>query len=149
VAFGPRAEDVARVAFALWTPPIVNSPTLFSKGISYFTNEYGYSFDTLCQVALNWHPETGTALANKMLEWYQRTNAAVKPGYTAQQLVDIMNANGGENSVDGRAAAVKAIALDPATTAQLELTGIYTTGVVATHSFPSDPVEVFFTFLPG
>ena len=36
-----------------------------------------------------------------------------------------------------------------ATTAQLDQLGAYTTGVVATRSFPSDPVEVYFTYLPG
>ena len=143
VAFGPRAEEVARVAFALWTPPIVNSPTLFSKGISFYSNEFGYSFDFLCQVALQYWPESGAATA-------ARLKASI-PGaaFTTQQLIDIMASNGGVDTVAGRAAAVKAVALDPATTAQLELAGVPSRGVVATHSFPSDPVEVYFTYLPG
>ena len=140
VGFGPRVEEVARVAFALWTPAIYNSPTLFSKGISFYTNEFGYSFDTLCLVALQYHPETGLALANKL------KGSILASSYSAQQLVDIMVANGGATSDAGRAAAVKAIALDAATTAQLELMGVTTKGVVATLNFDT---EIYFGLLPG
>jgi Bacterial Ig domain/RTX calcium-binding nonapeptide repeat (4 copies) len=140
VCFGPRAEDVARVAFALWTPAIYGSPTLFSKGISFYDNEFGYSFDTLCQVALQYHAETGMALANKL-------KASVPAiGFSANDLVVIMNNNGGAESVSGRAAAVKAVALDAATTQQLELTGVTTRGVIASHNFDTD---IYFSLLPG
>ena len=140
VGFGPRVEEVARVAFALWSPAIYASHTLFSKGLSFYTNEFGYSFDTLCQVALQYHPEAGLALATKLVG-----NA---PGttLTAAGLLTLMNANGGGDSATGRAAAVKAVALDAATTNQLDLTGVTSKGVVATFNFDSD---VYFGPLPG
>jgi Bacterial Ig domain/Putative Ig domain/RTX calcium-binding nonapeptide repeat (4 copies) len=140
VCFGPRAEDVARVAFALWTPAIYSSATLFSKGISFYDNEFGYSFDFLCQVALQYHPETGAALAAKL-----KTSIPAS-SLSAQQLVDLMAANGGITSDTGRAAAVKAVALDAATTQQLELLGVTSKGVVATLNFDA---EIYFGLLPG
>ena len=133
VAFGSRAEDVARVAFALWTPAIYASHTLFSKGISFYDNEFNYSFDFLCQVALQYHPETGAALAAKLKASIPASS------YTEAQLLAIINTS-------GSAAAVKAVALDPATTQQLELTGVTTKGVVATLNFDA---EVYFGLLPG
>ena len=140
VGFGPRVEEVARVAFALWSPAIYASHTLFSKGLSFYTNEFGYSFDTLCQVALQYHPEVGLALATKLVG-----NA---PGttLTAAGLLTLMNANGGGDSATGRAAAVKAVALDAATSNQLDVMGVMTKGVVATLNFDA---EVYFGPLPG
>ena len=140
VGFGPRVEDVARVAFALWTPAIYNSPTLFSKGISFYTNQFGNSFDTLCLVALQYHPETGLGLANKL------KGSIPASSYSAQQLVDIMVANGGATSDAGRAAAVKAVALEAATNQQLELMGVTSKGVEATLNFDT---EIYFGLLPG
>ena len=140
VSFGPRAEDVARVAFALWTPAIYSSATLFSKGVSFYDNQFNYSFDFLCEVALQYHPENGQALADKL--------KASIPGisYSAAQLLAIMNDNGGGSSAAGKAAAVKAVALDAATTQQLEVMGVTTKGVVATFNFDA---EVYFTPMPG
>ena len=57
-----------------------------------------------------------------------------------------MIANGGATSDTGRAAAVKAVALDAAMTQQLELTGVTTKGVVGTLNFDA---EFFFGLLPG
>ena len=142
VAFGQRAEEVARVAFALWTPPIVGSPTLFSKGISFYTNEFGYNLDTLCQVALAYWPESGAQTA-------ARLKASIPASsFTTQQLIDIMAANGGVDSTAGRAAAVKAVALDAAMTAQLQATGVLTNGVVATLGFPGESPD-YFGPMPG
>ena len=140
VAFGPRAEGVVRVAFALWTPGIYASQTLFSKGISFYDNEFTYDFDFLCKMALQYHPETGVALAAKL-----KTSIPAS-SFTAGQLLDIMIANGGATSDSGRAAAVKTVALDAATTQQLELTGVTTKGVVATLNFDA---EIYFGLLPG
>ena len=140
VAFGPRAEEVARVAFVLWSPAIYASQTLFSKGISFYDNEFNYSFDVLCEVALQYHPGTSAALAAKL--------KASIPGsaFSEAQLLTIMSNNGGADSNSGRAAAVKAVALDAATTQQLELTGVTTKGVVATLNFDA---EAYFGLLPG
>ena len=140
VCFGPRAEDVARVAFVLWKPDIYTSQSLFAKGMSFYDNDIGYVFTVLCQVALNYHPETGAALAAKL------KGSIPASSYTEAQLLGIMNANGGGDSLSGRTAAVKAMALDAATTQQLELAGVTTKGVVATLNFDT---EVFFGLLPG
>ena len=114
--------------------------TLFSKGLSFYTNEFGYSFDTLCQVALQYHPEAGLVLANKLV--------ANAPGtsLTAAGLLTLMNARSGGDSVTGRAAAVKAVALDAATSNQLDVMGVMTRGIVATLNFDAD---VYFAPLPG
>ena len=142
VGFGPRVEDVARVAFALWTPAIIGSPSLFAKGISFYTNENGYSLDVMCQVALQFWPESGAATA-------ARLKASVPAiGYTTQQLLDMMAANGGADSAAGRAAAVKAVALDAATTTQLEVMGVFSKGIVATLGFPGESAD-YFGPMPG
>ena len=140
VAFGARAEDVARVAFVLWSPLIYASHTLFSKGISFYNNQFNYSFDVLCQVALQYHPEVGAALANKLKASMPASSLS------ATDLLAIMTANGGGSSDTGRAAAVKAMALDAETTRQLEFTGVTTKGVVATFNFDS---EVYFFPMSG
>ena len=142
IGFGPRVEDVARVAFALWTPPIIGSPSLFAKGISFYTNEFGYGFDFLCQVALQYWPETGAQTAARL----KASIPAVS--FTTQQLIDIMAANGGVDSAAGRAAAVKAVAQDPAMTAQLELAGVFSQGVTAAFGFPGESPD-YFGPLPG
>ena len=123
LAFGARAEEVARVAFVLWSPGIATSKDFFAKGLSFYNN--GYDFDFLCQIALNDHPETGTALAQKLL--------AGTPG-TAHTLADInavMAAAGGGSTRPGRMAAVKYMALDPATLVNIELVGMRSNGVEA------------------
>jgi Ca2+-binding RTX toxin-like protein len=142
VAFGPRAEAVARVAFALWTPAIATSATLFSKGLSYFTNQFGYSVQELCRVALLFHPEQGAALAAKL----KASVPAV--AYSEVQLLALMNAAGGPHSASGMAAAVEAVAFNPATTAALEQAGVFSQGVVATLGFPGEAVN-YFGPLPG
>jgi Calx-beta domain/Bacterial Ig domain/Bacterial Ig-like domain/RTX calcium-binding nonapeptide repeat (4 copies) len=140
VSFGPRAEEVARVAFVLWTPAIYGSATLFSKGVSFYDNPFNYNFDFLCTVALQYHADTGAALANKL-----KTSIPAS-SLTVNDLMAIMAANGGGTSDTGRAAAVKAMALDSATTAAIELAGVTTKGVVATFNFDS---EVYFSPMPG
>ena len=140
VAFGARAEEVARVAFVLWSPAIYASHTLFSKGISFYNNQFTYSFDVLCQVALQYHPEVGAALANKLKASMPASSLSTT------DLLAIMTANGGGTSDTGRAAAVKAMALDAETTRQLDVTGVTTKGVVATFNFDA---EVYFFPMAG
>ncbi|MBH9552060.1 Ig-like domain-containing protein [Inhella gelatinilytica] len=119
VGFGQRAEDVARVAFVLWNPAIIQVPELFSAGLSFYLNEYGYSLNDLCKVALIFRPE-------KTAQELVATLLANTPGTTktAAQLYAIMDANGGQSSQTGWAAAIEAMALDAATTQQIELMGV-------------------------
>ena len=140
LGFGQRAEEVARVAFVLWSPVIAHIPafqTLFARGLSFY--DVGYDFNYLCQTALLFWPQQGAEFANILV-----TNA---PG-TSKSVNDVLaimsGAGGGEA---GRTAAVSAMALDAATTNQIELSGIRTNGVVA-DLFVQDFGQLF-SLLPG
>jgi hypothetical protein len=122
LAFGTRAEELARVAFVLWTKDIVGSGTLFSRGYSFYDNG-GYDFATMCGAALTFHGEQGQAFADKLI--------ANMPGQTrtAADILAIMaGAGGGE---PGRVAALIAVANDAVTVAAIEASGIRSNGVVA------------------
>ena len=139
LAFGPRVEEVERVAFVLWTPAIASSRDLFARGLSFY-DDNGYSFDFLCEVALNYHPETGVALANKLF------NGTPGTARTTADILAVMAANGGGDTLAGRVAAVKLMALDPATLINVELAGLRSHGVEA--SLVVDGVTLF-AALPG
>lgn len=133
LAFGDRALEVERVAFVLWTPGIAGSRDLFAKGVSFYDN--GYSFDFLCEIALNYHPESGRALAQKLLTG--------TPG-TSSSLADVeavMATAGGGSTLAGRVAAVKLMALDVATLANIDLAGLRSQGVEC--SLVVDGVQLF------
>jgi Ca2+-binding RTX toxin-like protein len=137
LAFGARAEQVARVAVVLWTPAIVTSRDLFAKGLSYYEN--GYSFEQLCSTALNyWTSLSDRQLATTLL---QNSNSSA---FTSDQLLAVMAQNGGGNA--GRAQAVKVIAEDAATTQKLQLAGVFDNGLEA--SLVVDGVALF-GLLPG
>ena len=140
LAFGPRAEEVARVAFVLWSPAIAHITafqSLFARGLSYY--DVGYDFNNLCQTALLFWPQQGAAFAQILVG-----NA---PGTTrtVNDVLAIMNTAGGGDA--GRAAAVSAMALDAATTTQIELSGIRSNGLVA-DLFVQDFGQLF-SLLPG
>jgi Ca2+-binding RTX toxin-like protein len=126
LSFGARAEDIVRVAFVLWSPAIVSSSTLFSRGYSYY--DVGYSFEQMSVVALQFWPEQGSAFAQKLVG-----NA---PGTTrtVSELLAVMADAGGGDA--GRAAAVRLMALDPATTAQVAASGVLDHGVVSSNFVP-------------
>ena len=140
LGFGQRAEEVARVAYVLWSPVISHIPafqTLFARGLSFY--DVGYDFNFLCQTALLFWPQQGAEFANILV-----TNA---PGTTktVNDVLAIMSGAGGGDL--GRTAAVSAMALDAATTNQIELSGIRTNGVVA-DLFVQDFGQLF-SLLPG
>jgi Ca2+-binding RTX toxin-like protein len=137
LAFGPRAEEVARVAIVLWSVGIVGSSTLFARGLSFY--DVGYDFNYMCRVALMFHPEQGLDFAFKLVGNSQTTTRFVS------DVLGIMTAAGGGE--DGRAAAVAALAMDPAVTALLESTGIRSQGVVADLVVPD--FGVMFALTPG
>lgn len=121
LAFGTRAEEVARVAYVLWTPAISAHPSLFAMGFSYYDN--GYSFSQLCDAALGWWPQQGREFANLLLRGTPGTTR------TADDILAIMADAGGGQA--GRVAALAAMANDPATTAQLSIQGVLLNGVLA------------------
>lgn len=137
LAFGSRAEEVARVAFALWTPEIVNSSSLFARGISFY--DVGYDFNFLCATALQFWPQQGFAFAEMLV------NNARGTTRTVPELMAIMSAAGPGDT--GRAAAVAAMALDPAMTQLVALSGVLSNGVVA--DLAVEGFGTLFELLPG
>jgi Peptidase M10 serralysin C terminal/Proprotein convertase P-domain/RTX calcium-binding nonapeptide repeat (4 copies) len=138
LAFGTRAEELARVAFVLWTPGIVGSGALFSRGYSYYDNG-GYDFSTMCGAALTFHTEQGVDYARKLV--------ANMPGQsrTEAEILTIMaDAGGGEA---GRIAALIAVANDAATEAAIAASNIRVNGVVAELFVPG--FGNLFGLLPG
>ena len=132
LGFGPRAEQVARVATVLWTPAILGSRELLAKGLSFY--DVGYSFDELCFVALNyWTSLSNTELAQTLIRNAGSTR------HTADELISLMNAHGGAQA--GRAQAVKLLADDAGTTSALTLMGVFSQGVEA--SLTADGVSLF------
>ena len=111
--------------------------SLFARGLSFY--DVGYDFNFLCQTALLFWPQQGAEFANILV-----TNA---PGTTktVNDVLAIMSGAGGGEA--GRTAAVSAMALDAATTNQIELSGIRTNGVVA-DLFVQDFGQLF-GLLPG
>ena len=126
LAFGARAEEVAKVAFVLWTPAIASSKDLFAKGISYFDN--GYSYDELIKVALSyWTSKSDIALALDLLANVPGT------GRFASDLLSVMAQNGGGET--GRAAAVKLVADDAMNMKNIEAAGLLVTGIECSLGF--------------
>ena len=142
LAFGQRAEEIARVASVLWSPAIFSLQTtfatLFARGYSYY--DVGYDFNTMCGVALLFFPDAkGQVLAEQL------HNNAPDTTRTVADILKIMSDAGGGDA--GRAAAVVTMAQDAATTAQIELSGIRTNGVIADLSV--DGFGTLFGLLPG
>jgi Calx-beta domain len=137
LAFGARAEEIARLAFVLWTKDIVSSGTLFSRGYSFY--DVGYDFITVSEVALQfWTADNDTALAERLI----RNSGSTK---TVAQLLATMAAAGG--AIEGRAAALREIALDEGTTAHIVASGIRDDGVVAENFVPG--FGQLFQLFPG
>jgi Ca2+-binding RTX toxin-like protein len=120
LAFGARAEDVAKLAFVLWTPAIAPDQGLFAKGISYYDN--GYSYDVLVRTALSyWTSKSDTVLALDLIANVPGS------GHFVSELLSVMSQNGGGEA--GRAAAVKLMADDPANMRNIELAGLLANGI--------------------
>jgi RTX calcium-binding nonapeptide repeat (4 copies) len=136
VAFGTRAEEVARVAFVLWSPAIAGSTSLFARGISFY--DVGYDFRTLVETALHFHGDSDAGLAAKLVV---HTPGTTK---TEAQLLALMAAAGG--GAAGRIAAVSEMANDPKTFEQVALAGFITNGVACDLNFID---TVLFAPLPG
>lgn len=136
LAFGARAEEVARVAFVLWNKAIASSTWLFAVGLSYYDN--GYSFEQLSAVAITYFPESQEAFVDRLWENTDRSRSK------AEILALIVNNGGGDV---GRAFAVREMALDAATTANIEASGIRSNGIAAELALPG--YGQLFGFMPG
>jgi Ca2+-binding RTX toxin-like protein len=122
VAFGDRAVEVARVAFALWNPAIATSRYLFARGISYY--DVGYSYETLIDTAL------GFFTTDTPQQFAERLAGNVASGRTAAEVLALMQANGGSAAGEtGRAYATKLVAGDAANLRAIELAGLISNGI--------------------
>ncbi len=123
LAFGPRADDVAKVATALFGTAIANptSGRLWAIGLSFY--DVGYSYDFLIETALsNYFADfDNTALANQLLSTVPGT------GHTPTELITLMGSLG--TALAGRAAAVKLMADDPHDMATIDSEGLRLNGI--------------------
>jgi hypothetical protein len=94
--------------------------------MSYY--DVGYDFTTLSITAMQWWTHLdNTQLADQLIA---RSGASL----SRAELLATMAANGPGEA--GRAAAVRQVALDPATTALIEASGIRTVGLVSDNVHP-------------
>jgi Ca2+-binding RTX toxin-like protein len=123
LAFGERALDVAKLAFALWGPAIVSSATLMGKGIDWY--DQGHSPRELVDFALSYFSALSDAeLAQRLVSNVQGThNASEVLGLITQQ---------------GRAAVAQRFADDAANLANVELAGLPDKGIVCALSFNNE-----------
>jgi hypothetical protein len=136
LAFGARAEEVARVAFVLWSPAIARRKDLFARGISFYDMGCDYRF--LIEVSLGFHPDSNAQLAAKLV-----ANTPGTTRSTAELLTLIQN---GSSNLAGRIAATHLMTEDPHTYRQVELSGFITNGVAASLNFGD---ILLFQQLPG
>lgn len=94
----------------------------------------GCGFATLCATALQfWSGDSDAPLAQRLV-----TNSGSST--TVTQLLEIAATHGGPNTPPGPAAMVEAIALDAATTALIEASGIRSAGLVGDNEVAGFPV---------
>jgi hypothetical protein len=112
LAFGSRAIEVARVAFALWSPAIASSTSLFGKGVDWYDGDRSYA--ALIDHALTYFAALdNAALARKL--------ADNVPGQrSASELLALM---------PDTSPASRALADDPANLAAIESAGFIAGGV--------------------
>ena len=138
IAFGPRADEVAKVAFVLWSPAIAPASTLFARGMSFY--DVGYSYDYLIEIALTFFADSGAAFADRLLANVPGT------GHTSIELVTLMNSLGNVHDA-GRAAVVKLLADDAHNMANIDLAGMRISGMVC--DLAVDGFGQLFALLPG
>ena len=120
LAFGERALDVAKVAFALWSPAIAPSATLFGKGVDWY--DQGHSYGELIDFALTYY----SGLSDAQLAQTLMTN--VKSTRSPSEVLSLI-------TQQGRAAATQLFADDAANMAQVELAGLKSNGIVCALTF--------------
>lgn len=136
LAFGDRAIDVARIAFALWSRDIAGSANLFGKGIDWY--DQGRSFDEAVRYALGFFADKSDAQLAQQL-------AANVPGSgrSAAELQSLMTSHGG--GLDGRAYVTHLLALDASNLAAIQSAGFISGGI--TCSLTWGPEALF--LMPG
>lgn len=124
-AFGERAIEVAKVAFALWSPQIAPSMNLFGRGVSWYDD--GHSYRELIDHALTFHSGLND-------EAFARHLVANVPGTrTAAELQTLIAANGGGTA--GRAHVTQLLADSAQNMANIELAGLKINGIGCALTF--------------
>ncbi len=122
LAFGSRADELAKVVFALWSSTVANDKDLFAIGVHYYDS--GVSYDTLIGAALGyWAHRSNDALAQQLI------NDVPGTGRTKTELLALMG--GFIDPQLGRAAATKLMADDPANLINIDLAGLRSSGIEA------------------
>ena len=115
-----HALDVTKVAFALWSPAIAPSSTLFGKGVDWY--DQGHSYRELIDFALTYY----SGLSDAQLSQTLTTN--VKSTRSQREVLNLI-------SQQGRAAVTRLFADDVANMAQIELAGLKTRGIACALTF--------------
>ena len=123
LAFGERALDVAKVAFALWSPAIAPSSSLFGKGVDWY--DQGHSYRELIDFALTYY----SGLSDAQLA--QNLMANVKSTRSHVEVLSLI-------TQQGRAAATQLVADDAANMAQVELAGLKSNGITCALTFGTE-----------
>jgi hypothetical protein len=143
VCFGTRAEEVAKVAIALWSKLIIPSKDLFARGFSWYDAGYlfkdgGRTYADLVDIAITYFA------TDTDLQFAQRLSGNVASGRSASDVLALMQQHGGGNA--GRAWATQFMADDPANTGSLEFIGLRNNGIEA--NLMADGVMLF-GLIPG
>ena len=140
LAFGPRADEVAKVGTALFSTAIANpgNGRLWAIGMSFY--DVGYDYNFLIEIALTnyFAGFSNTDLANQLVF------AVPGTGRTSAELITLMASQGG--AMAGRIAAVKLMADSPQNMATIDGEGLRLTGIAA--DLVADGTVVF-GLLPG
>ena len=138
VCFGQRAEDIGKVAVALWSKAIIPAKDLFARGFSWYDAGYlykegGRNYDDLINIAITYFASDSDA------QFAQRLAANVSAGRSDIELLALMQQHGGGDG--GRAWVTKLMADDPANTGSVEFIALHNHGIEA--SLMPDGVMLF------
>ena len=140
LAFGQRADEVAKVGTALFGTGIAspNNGRLWAIGMSFY--DVGYSYDYLIEIALTnyFAAFSNSSLANQLLF------AVPDTGHTSAELLTLMGSQ--NNAMAGRVAAVKLMADDYHNLATIDAEGLRVTGIAC--DLVADGMVVF-GYVPG
>jgi Ca2+-binding RTX toxin-like protein len=139
LAFGDQALEVARIAFALWSPGIAAHPSLFGKGIDWI--DQGRSFDEAVRYALGFFP---TLSDTQLIAQLRQNMPGAARLLSDADLVALMATAGG--GLDGRALVTSLFANDAATLAAVQAAGYATQGLTGLLAWGA---ETLFKLPPG
>ena len=121
VAFGARADELAKVVFVLWGAGAAGDKNLFAIGVNYY--DTGVSYTTLIQAALSYWPQNDSALAAQLIGNVPGTSQ------TVAGLLAVMTAKGG--GAAGQTEATRVMADDAANLANIDRQGLRSNGIEA------------------